>query len=155
MWRSSLENPPRSRSIRLVGESAAGVVAGFILVGPAEGDPQATIGELYAINVDPDDWGSGLGAALIDRGLAALSHFGFTQAVLWVHPANERARRSTPHTVGSMTRLNASGQSSESRYPRSDTHSTSPTPESPHRRPGLCPPHPSRNAALSSSSRRD
>ena len=93
MWRSSLENPPRSRSIRLVGESAAGVVAGFILVGPAEGDPEATVGELYAINVDPGDWGSGLGAALIDRGVAALSQFGFTQAVMWVHPGNERARR--------------------------------------------------------------
>ena len=93
MWRSSLENPPRSRSIRLVGESAAGVVAGFILVGPADGDREATVGELYAINVDPDDWGSGLGAALIDRGVAALSQFGFTQAVPWVHPGNQRARR--------------------------------------------------------------
>ena len=85
--------PPRSRSIRLLGESAPGVVAGFILVGPAAGDPEATVGELYAINVDPDDWGSGLGAALIHRGVAALSQFGFTQAVLWVHPGNQRARR--------------------------------------------------------------
>ena len=93
MWRRSLENPPRSRSLRLVGESAAGGVAGFILVGPADADPEATVGELYAINVDPDDWGSGLGADLIRRGVDALSEFGFAEAVLWVHPGNERACR--------------------------------------------------------------
>ena len=68
-------------------------MSGFILVGPADGDAGAEVGELYAINVDPDEWGSGLGADLIDRGVAALSQFGFTEAVLWVHPGNERARR--------------------------------------------------------------
>jgi ribosomal protein S18 acetylase RimI-like enzyme len=93
MWRSSLANPPPPRSVRLVGESAAGVVAGFVLVGPAARDPASSVGELYAINVDPDSWGSGLGAGLIDRGVAALSDAGFTHAVLWVHPGNERARR--------------------------------------------------------------
>jgi ribosomal protein S18 acetylase RimI-like enzyme len=93
MWRSSLQNQPRPRSVRLVGESAAGVVAGFILVGPADGDADAEVGELYAINVDPDEWGSGLGADLVDRGVAALSQLGFTTAVLWVHPGNDRARR--------------------------------------------------------------
>ena len=93
MWRSSLQNPPRPRSMRLVGEAASGAVAGFVLVGPADGDAEAELGELYAINVDPDEWGSGLGADLIERGVAALSQWGFTSAVLWVHPGNERARR--------------------------------------------------------------
>lgn len=93
MWRSSLQDQPRPRCVRLVGESAAGIVAGFILAGPADGDAEAEVGELYAINVDPDEWGSGLGADLIGRGVAALSEFGFTEAVLWVHPGNERARR--------------------------------------------------------------
>ena len=89
MWRSSLQDQPSPRSVRLVGESAAG----FILVGPADGDAEADVGELYAINVDPDEGGSGLGADLIGRGVAALTEFGFTEAVLWVHPGNERARR--------------------------------------------------------------
>jgi ribosomal protein S18 acetylase RimI-like enzyme len=93
MWRSSLTTPPRPRSLRLVGESANGLVVGFIVVGPAEGDPGITVGELYAINVDPTYWGSGLGADLIERGTAALAGFGFSRAVLWVHPGNERARR--------------------------------------------------------------
>lgn len=92
MWRSSLQNPARPRSTRLVGETASGTVAGFILVGPADGDAQAEVGE-YSINVDPDEWGSGLGADLLERGVAALSQWGFTSAVLWVHPANARARR--------------------------------------------------------------
>ncbi|MDJ0770272.1 MAG: GNAT family N-acetyltransferase [Ilumatobacter sp.] len=93
MWRSGLERPPRARSLRLVGESASGNVVGFIVVGPADGDPAARVGELFAINVDPDEWGGGLGPALIERGVAALHRFGFDQAVLWVHPGNERARR--------------------------------------------------------------
>jgi ribosomal protein S18 acetylase RimI-like enzyme len=91
MWRSSLQNSPRPHSMRLVGEDASGVVAGFIVVGPADGE--AGVGELYAINVDPDQWGSGLGADLIESGVAALARLGFVSAVLWVHPGNERARR--------------------------------------------------------------
>lgn len=93
MWRQSLENPPRARSLRLVGESSAGNIGGFALVGPAESDSEVMVGELYAINVDPDHWGTGLGSDLIERGVAALVEFGFTEAVLWVHPDNQRARR--------------------------------------------------------------
>lgn len=91
MWRSSLENPPRARVTRLVA-TVDDEVVGFALVGPSGGDPEAHIGELYAINVDPDHWGTGAGAALIDAAMAALQASGFASAVLWVHPGNQRAR---------------------------------------------------------------
>lgn len=91
MWRSSLENPPSARGTRLVA-TVDDEVVGFALVGPAGGDPDAHIGELYAINVDPDHWGTGAGPTLIDAAVNALRASGFASAVLWVHPDNERAR---------------------------------------------------------------
>ena len=92
MWRSSLESLPRPRATRLVAVVDEEVV-GFAIAGPAAEDGQPDIGELYAINVDPDHWGTGVGAALIDAAIAALRLNGFTSVVLWVHPDNERARR--------------------------------------------------------------
>lgn len=92
MWRTWLENPPRPRETRLVA-TVDDEVIGFALVGPAGGDEKSDIGELYAINVDPDHWGTGAGAALIDAAITALRANRFASAVLWVHPDNDRARR--------------------------------------------------------------
>ncbi|MEM1335702.1 MAG: GNAT family N-acetyltransferase [Actinomycetota bacterium] len=91
MWRNSLETPPRAKTTRLVA-TVDDEVAGFALVGPAGDDPDADIGELYAINVDPDHSGAGVGPALIDAAVEALRESGFASAVLWVHPDNQRAR---------------------------------------------------------------
>jgi ribosomal protein S18 acetylase RimI-like enzyme len=68
-----------------------GVVTGFVNLGPAEDPPGA--GELYAINVDPDAWGTGAGRALLQAAQAELARLGFEETVLWVLPANARARR--------------------------------------------------------------
>jgi GNAT superfamily N-acetyltransferase len=78
------------RGAVLVAEQA-GQVTGFANVGPAE-DP-AGAGELYAINVDPDAWGTGAGRALLEAAQAELARMGFAETVLWVLPANARARR--------------------------------------------------------------
>lgn len=91
MWRQALEQPPRPRGTRLVAESPDGAVIGFAIVGSAEGDPDPQQGELYAINVDPDHWGSGAGAELLSAAMAALRSADFANAVLWVHPRNGRA----------------------------------------------------------------
>ena len=80
----------RERGAVLVAEQA-GQVTGFANVGPAE-DP-AGAGELYAINVHPDAWGTGAGRALLEAAQAELARMGFTETVLWVLPANARARR--------------------------------------------------------------
>lgn len=94
MWRQGLANPPQVRSARRVAESTDdGRVVGFCVVGPEAGDESAEGGELYAINVDPDQWGRGAGGLLMEAGLAALAEAGFQSAILWVHPGNDRARR--------------------------------------------------------------
>lgn len=92
MWRQRLAQPVADRSARLVVEDPDGVVVGFAKTGPEEYDDAAAGGELYAINVDPDSWGTGAGPALHEAALDALRDVGFKRAVLWVLPENRRAR---------------------------------------------------------------
>jgi GNAT superfamily N-acetyltransferase len=74
----------------LVAERDGGVV-GFAVLRAAE-DPEGA-GELAAINVDPDHWGTGAGRALLAAAHAELARLGYAEAVLWVLPGNRRARR--------------------------------------------------------------
>jgi GNAT superfamily N-acetyltransferase len=80
-WR---ESPP------FVAE-AEGTVVGFVSVG-ASRDSDAN-GELFAIYVDPDHWGTGVGRALIAAGEQRLRELGLTDVILWVLEDNPRARR--------------------------------------------------------------
>jgi ribosomal protein S18 acetylase RimI-like enzyme len=69
-------------------------VVGFACFGPAHDAELATdVGELYAINLDPDAWGRGTGRGLLRHATEQLAEAGFSQAVLWVVPENQRARR--------------------------------------------------------------
>jgi GNAT superfamily N-acetyltransferase len=68
-----------------------GRVVGFAVLRAAE-DPQGA-GELSAINVDPDHWGTGAGRALLAAAHVELARLGYQEAVLWVLPGNRRARR--------------------------------------------------------------
>ena len=70
-----------------------GIVVGFAAVGPEHDSRAAGIGELYAINLDPHVWGRGLGRALLRDVTAELAGLGYREAVLWVVPQNDRARR--------------------------------------------------------------
>ncbi len=70
-----------------------GVVVGFAAAGPEHDGGTAGVGELYAINVDPQVWGHGLGRALLRDVTAELAGLGHREAVLWVVPQNDRARR--------------------------------------------------------------
>ena len=70
-------------------------VVGFAAFGAAPPPTQtelATSGELYAINLDPDHWGRGVGRALLRRATDELVALGYGDAVLWVVPENARAR---------------------------------------------------------------
>jgi GNAT superfamily N-acetyltransferase len=66
-------------------------VVGFVSVGPTH-DEQGD-GELYAIYVHPDHWGTGIGRALIEAGEQRLRELGHRDAHLWVLEDNPRARR--------------------------------------------------------------
>jgi ribosomal protein S18 acetylase RimI-like enzyme len=70
-----------------------GVVVGFAAAGPEHDGRAAGVGELYAINLDPQVWGRGLGRALLRHVTAELAGLGYREAVLWVVPHNDRARR--------------------------------------------------------------
>jgi GNAT superfamily N-acetyltransferase len=81
--------PPRAAI--LVAE-VNGDVAGFASVGSAREEDEST-GELYAIYVDPDRWGTGVGRALIAEAEQRLRSASFREAILWVLDDNPRARR--------------------------------------------------------------
>lgn len=66
-------------------------VVGFAAFGPARSD--ATTGELYALNVDPQTWGAGVGRRLLRTATTWLGDAGYAEAELFVAIGNERARR--------------------------------------------------------------
>jgi GNAT superfamily N-acetyltransferase len=68
-----------------------GEIIGFVSVGAARDDDAE--GELYAIYVHPEHWGTGTGRALMEAGEDELWRLGHQQVVLWVLDDNPRARR--------------------------------------------------------------
>jgi ribosomal protein S18 acetylase RimI-like enzyme len=87
LWREWLAD---GRSATFVGE-AEGEVVGFVNVGASQ--DFAGLGELYAIYVLPQAWGTGVGPELIERGEEELRARGFTTATLNVLADNPRAQR--------------------------------------------------------------
>ena len=68
-----------------------GEIVGFVAVGRSR-DP-GTDGELFAIYVHPEHWGTGVGRELIEAGEEELRNLGHEEAILWVLDDNPRARR--------------------------------------------------------------
>ena len=67
-----------------------GRIVGFVSVGTSRDDDAD--GELLAIYVHPDQWGTGVGRALIEAGEQKLEALGHRDVVLWVLEDNPRAR---------------------------------------------------------------
>jgi ribosomal protein S18 acetylase RimI-like enzyme len=86
-WAAWLAEPRVDGEI-VVAEEAEGVV-GFVWSGESRDEPGK--GELLAIYVLPEAWGSGTGSALMTSALESLR--GFSSATLWVLEDNPRARR--------------------------------------------------------------
>jgi GNAT superfamily N-acetyltransferase len=86
-WESWLADPRTGWSVFVADES--GRLLGFASMGPSRDEPGK--GELFAIYVLPDAWGSGAGSALMASALEALR--GYSSATLWVLEDNPRARR--------------------------------------------------------------
>lgn len=100
-WRAALAGPPLpgERLVLLAGEEVVGLAGcGPVREDPPEGpvredSPDVVgLGELYAINLDPQWWGTGGGTVLLDACVDHLRAAGHREAVLWVAAANERAR---------------------------------------------------------------
>jgi ribosomal protein S18 acetylase RimI-like enzyme len=75
-----------------------GVVCGFAAFGPYQraqrpDDLDRSIGELYALYVEPRSWGGGLGRALLAAAARALAARGLADLRLWVLEDNAPARR--------------------------------------------------------------
>ena len=87
-WRERLDRPPAGWSTFVAERD--GTVVGFTSVGPSR--DERGIGELYAIYVDPDEWSTGTGRALIERAEERLRE-DYTEVTLWVLEDNPRARR--------------------------------------------------------------
>ena len=70
-----------------------GTICGFATTGPSQDEDTADAGELYALYLDPQAWGQGIGRSLMAEARARLSRQGFAEAILWVLAGNEQAQR--------------------------------------------------------------
>jgi len=92
VWERSLREPAAHDAVFVAEVEDAGLV-GFASVGSCRDGPDTPGGELYALYVLPEAWGSGAGSALLAAGMTALRGAGYDEAILWVLEDNPRARR--------------------------------------------------------------
>jgi GNAT superfamily N-acetyltransferase len=93
-WSDRLTTPAPRTSV--VVATCAQRVVGFAAVGPPlvpTDRADSTLGDLYALYLDPGHWGRGIGVPLHAAALDRLAAHGFTHAGLWILDGNERARR--------------------------------------------------------------
>jgi GNAT superfamily N-acetyltransferase len=94
LWSDRLTAQEARASVVVAAE--AGRVVGFAAAGPplVRADrADSTLGDLYALYLDPDRWGRGIGTPLHAAVLDRLVTHGFTHAGLWVLDGNLRALR--------------------------------------------------------------
>lgn len=91
IWTEAIQNAAKDRRRILVAEDA-GKILGFASAGPAREEP-GHVGEVYAIYLDPDSWGRGIGRELFREADDWLVKEGYREAMLWVLASNSRARR--------------------------------------------------------------
>jgi ribosomal protein S18 acetylase RimI-like enzyme len=70
-----------------------GLIRGFATTAPSRDRDLPDHGELCALYVDPEQWGRGIGVALVSAARARLFERGFRNAILWVLANNARAER--------------------------------------------------------------
>ncbi len=97
-WRVGLPDPARTSTVLVVEDPTDGHVCGFTTVGPLRPEGSADLdaavaGQLYAINLEPEAWGRGIGAPLLHAASRQLATDGYREAILWTLRTNARARR--------------------------------------------------------------
>jgi GNAT superfamily N-acetyltransferase len=68
-------------------------IHGFATTAPSRDPDLMNHGELCALYVDPEQWGRGIGVALVSAARTHLFGLGFRNAFLWVLKGNMRAER--------------------------------------------------------------
>jgi ribosomal protein S18 acetylase RimI-like enzyme len=90
-WRRALSLSESERvktTVAVDGDTVLGVCS----CGPRLWPESSSIGEVYALHVEPGSWRRGIGKLLLDDSLARLADRGFAAAVLWVLRDNWNAR---------------------------------------------------------------
>jgi GNAT superfamily N-acetyltransferase len=90
-WRHGLDDPNRAAVLCVAGDQ----LLGFTTYGPSRDDDldPGSVGELYAIYLDPDVWRGGVGSLLLADVIRGLTDRGYRRAALWTIEGNDRARR--------------------------------------------------------------
>jgi len=90
-WRKRLRDRNDGSKAFVVGEDG-GVVAGFVVAGPARETVEDYDGEVYAIYISPEHQGRGCGRALMSIAARHLLADGFQSMMLWVLRDNPACR---------------------------------------------------------------
>ena len=86
-------DPLKPQTIVASEEGEGKLIHGFATTSPSRGPDLPDHGELCALYVDPEQWGRGIGIALVSAARARLFELGFRDAMLWVMAGNLRAER--------------------------------------------------------------
>jgi GNAT superfamily N-acetyltransferase len=78
---------------RTIVAAEEGLICGFATTAASRDPDLPRHGELWALYVDPEHWGRGIGIALMSAARGNLFGLGFRNAVLWVLAGNVRAER--------------------------------------------------------------
>jgi ribosomal protein S18 acetylase RimI-like enzyme len=123
MWRELTQNPDK---IIFVAEDRESNIVGFSALGASrDADANPKTAEVSAIYVNPEQWGKGIGRALLAASLDRVQKCEFDEITLWVLEANRRARdfyQSFGFTEDGTTKADDQGQgfvARELRYRRS------------------------------------
>lgn len=89
-WSKNLSSPANNT---LVAETPEGRVAGWLTLSACRDADGEGVGEIYALYVDPECWGTGTGKRLMAEALRLGAQRGYRVVTLWVLADNQRARR--------------------------------------------------------------
>lgn len=90
-WRKNLSDDGDSK-YTLVAQ-LNGKAVGFATIGPSRDGMNGYDSELWAIYVDPDHWGQGIGRALFDRVTRDLKSRGIESTYVWCLRDNHKGRK--------------------------------------------------------------